>query len=211
MHMFFWWDYKITDFLFHGLTTTSVGSLFGVCIVVSAMSFLFEVLRYFQAKHRQKELMLRSQQIRTICPTETSTLLTENSQSATRPHIKITRIDRTFLFGTEISLWFSLQNLGYILMLSVMGYNGWVLISAVVGGGVGYFVFGQMFMKINLQNCQIIRDTWCMQKCGEPENYPTSRDGESTPALESSAASRSALDCHEVVTASIHAECHTST
>lgn len=51
-----------------------------------------------------------------------------------------------------------------------MLYNGWFLVSAVVGGGLGYFIFGQMFMKINLQNCQIIRDTWCMQKCGEPGN-----------------------------------------
>lgn len=56
-------------------------------------------------------------------------------------------------------------------MLVVMVYNGWFLIAVVIGGGVGYFVFGQAFMKINLQNCQIIRDTHCMLKCGEPGKF----------------------------------------
>ncbi|RZC36867.1 copper transporter 5.1 [Asbolus verrucosus] len=107
----------------------------------------------------------------------------------------------TFLFGAEISLWFLLQNLGYILMLSVMLYNGWLFLSAVLGGGLGHFIFGQKFMKINLQNCQIIRDTFCMRKCGEPETAPASRDGESTPALET------APPCHEV-TVNVHAECN---
>lgn len=53
-------------------------------------------------------------------------------------------------------------------MLSVMFYNGWFIISVILGGGLGYFMFGQTFMKINLQNCQVIKDTYCMQKCDEP-------------------------------------------
>lgn len=67
----------------------------------------------------------------------------------------------------DMSLFLLLQNLGYAIMLAIMVYNGWLFMSALIGGGLGYFVFGQMFMKINLQNCQIIRDTFCMPKCGE--------------------------------------------
>ncbi|EFA08289.1 protein SLC31A2 isoform X1 [Tribolium castaneum] len=205
MHMSFWWDYKLTDYLFRGLSSHSIAGLVGMCLSVASMSFAFEFLRYLQAKQRQKELILRSEQLKTICPTETSTLL-DGTQAP--PGVTITPMHRTFLFVSEIGLWFSLQNLGYILMLSVMLYNGWLFISAVVGGGLGYFVFGQMFMKINLQNCQIIRDTWCMQKCGEPENLPGSKDGESTPALEAvPGTSTTVLNCHEVA-ASVHAECH---
>lgn len=74
---------------------------------------------------------------------------------------------RALLFGSEVSLWLLLQNLGYIIMLSVMLYDAWILISAVIGGGIGYFVFGQRFMKINLENCQLIRETYCTQICGE--------------------------------------------
>lgn len=53
-------------------------------------------------------------------------------------------------------------------MLCVMMYNVWFIVAVVIGGTVGYFVFGQQFMKINLQNCQVMRDTYCMLKCDEP-------------------------------------------
>lgn len=53
-------------------------------------------------------------------------------------------------------------------MLCAMLYNGWLFIAVIIGGGLGYFVFGQTFMKINLQNCQVIRDTYCMLNCAEP-------------------------------------------
>lgn len=48
-----------------------------------------------------------------------------------------------------------------------MVYNGWFLVSAVIGGGIGYFIFGQLFMKINIQNCHIMRQAYCSQICGE--------------------------------------------
>lgn len=56
-------------------------------------------------------------------------------------------------------------------MLGVMVFNGWFLVSAVIGGGVGYFIFGQMFMKINIQNCHIMRKAYCTQICGEIGKY----------------------------------------
>lgn len=74
---------------------------------------------------------------------------------------------RGLLVGTEISLWLVLQILGYFLMLSVMIYNTVFLISAVIGGGLGYFVFGHLFMKLNIQNCQLMRSAFCTQICGE--------------------------------------------
>lgn len=51
--------------------------------------------------------------------------------------------------------------MAYLLMLIVMTYNCWFLISTVTGAGIGYFVFGQMLVKINLKNCKIIQDTFC--------------------------------------------------
>lgn len=71
------------------------------------------------------------------------------------------------MFFAEASFWLELQILGYILMLSVMLYDGYFLLSVMIGGGVGYFTFGQKFMKINLQNCIIIRQAYCTQICGE--------------------------------------------
>lgn len=56
-----------------------------------------------------------------------------------------------------------------------MLYDGWFLIAVVVGGGVGYFIFGHQFMKINLQNCQIIRQAYCTQICGDIGTFTTKK------------------------------------
>lgn len=56
-------------------------------------------------------------------------------------------------------------------MLCVMIYNAWFIIAIVIGGTFGYFIFGQHFMKINLQNCQVMRDTYCMMKCDEQGTF----------------------------------------
>lgn len=91
--MSFWWDSKISDYLFKGLSPKSPFGFIVICIIIAIMSFTFEFIRYLQAKQRQKELILRSEQLKTICPTESSTLLTENV-SAPDPGINITIIDR---------------------------------------------------------------------------------------------------------------------
>ena len=52
-------------------------------------------------------------------------------------------------------------------MLTVMLYNGWIFISVIIGSGLGYFVFGQTFIKINIQNCHLIKNAFCTNECPE--------------------------------------------
>ncbi|KAK9871199.1 hypothetical protein WA026_011480 [Henosepilachna vigintioctopunctata] len=178
MHMSFWWSSKVDNFLIYGFNINSTGFLILLCLCVTFFAFLFEWLRYLQTKQRQRELILRAKQLSLICANENTILLSRNITDRRNP-LNITTADRVLLFGTDLSLWFFLQSLGYILMLIAMLYNGWLFIACIVGGGLGYFVFGQRFMKINMQNCQIIRDTYCMATCGEPG---IRKEGESTPA-----------------------------
>lgn len=75
----------------------TTGGLIGTCLLVGSLAFLFELLRYLQAKHRQRELILRSRQLRTICPSDSATLLTTNKNvGATDPRnpLNITIFDR---------------------------------------------------------------------------------------------------------------------
>ncbi|XP_018569418.1 copper transporter 5.1-like isoform X2 [Anoplophora glabripennis] len=162
----FWWGTDVEDFWFRGFTVKSQQGLIGLCFLVGFMAFLFEYLRYLQTKQKQKELILRAKQIKLLCSTESAALLAQTVTNTRNP-LNITLCDRAFLFGMEVSLWLFVQNLGYFLMLGVMVFNGWFLVSAVIGGGVGYFIFGQMFMKINIQNCHIMREAYCTQICGE--------------------------------------------
>lgn len=62
----------------------------------------------------------------------------------------------------------SIQVGGYGLMLSVMSFNGWMLVATVLGAGAGYFLFGTGFMKINIENCQMVQKTYCMINCINP-------------------------------------------
>ncbi|KAL3280041.1 hypothetical protein HHI36_017548 [Cryptolaemus montrouzieri] len=168
MHMTFWWSSEVDNFLIYGFNITSAGYLSLLCICVIFSAFFFEWLRYLQTKQRQRELILRAKQLSLICANENTILIARNLSDPRNP-LNITVCDRVLLFGTDLSLWFSLQSLGYILMLIAMLYNGWLFIACIIGGGLGYFVFGQKFMKINMQNCQIIRETYCMATCGEPD------------------------------------------
>ncbi|KAJ8961026.1 hypothetical protein NQ314_006008 [Rhamnusium bicolor] len=209
----FWWGTKVENFLFKGFSVNSITGLLGICVLMCSMSFIFEYLRYLQTKQKQKELILRAKQIKQLCPTESASLLAQTITNLRNP-LNITLFDRALLFGTEVSLWLLLQNLGYFIMLGVMVYNGWFLVSAVTGGGLGYFIFGQMFMKINIQNCHIMRDAYCTQICGETDIEATDRDGESTPAhVDSPSTSQNILECHNRnishnVDVNVHANCH---
>nr|CAI5862917.1 unnamed protein product [Callosobruchus analis] len=162
----FYWSNEVENFLFKGFSVHSNRGLLGICFIIFGMAFMFEYLRYIQTLHKQRELKLRVKQLKLLCPTESATLLQRTITDPTNP-LNITLFDRALLFGTEVSLWLVLQNLGYFIMLSVMMYDGWFLVAAVLGGGLGYYVFGQSFMRINIQNCQLMRSAFCTQICGE--------------------------------------------
>lgn len=44
--------------------------------------------------------------------------------------------------------------IGYIVMLSVMLYNGYMFIAVILGAAIGHFIFGHMSRKINMENVQ---------------------------------------------------------
>ncbi|XP_076258443.1 uncharacterized protein LOC143195303 isoform X2 [Rhynchophorus ferrugineus] len=179
MHQqYFYFGSDLGVYLIRGINVKSAGSLTAVCFFVGFMSFIFEYLRFLQTKSKQRELILRAKQIKQLCPTESATLLAQTITNPRNP-LNITIFDRMLLFGTEVTLWVCLQNLGYLIMLSVMLYDVWIFISALIGGGLGYFIFGQMFMKINLENCQILRDAYCTQICGETEESTIGSPGTS--------------------------------
>lgn len=191
----------VNDFFVGGLNIHSTPGFVGLCFILATIAFLFEGMKLLQAKHKQSELKLRSRQLRTICASEASGLLANNA-GTTRPIV--TTQMRVCLVASDAGIWLVLHNLGYFLMLTVMLYNGWMFVSILLGSALGYFIFGQVFMKLNLQNCQIIRDTYCMKHCGEPD-LSLVNDGESTPVLQQ--ASTSAAGSGDF--SPFHGHCHT--
>lgn len=177
MHMTFWWDTNITDLLFYGCNISTKGLLALTCLVLIGLGIFFEWLKLLQARQRQRELVIRAKQIRTVCPpTETSTLIRdEPTMSEQKPSIFV----RINLILWDACIWINIQVLGYMLMLIIMVYNGWLIISLLIGSGIGYFLFGTHFVKIAIQNCQTIRDTFCYVNCVESEST-----SETTPVIQ---------------------------
>ncbi|KAK9737812.1 Ctr copper transporter family [Popillia japonica] len=107
MHMTIWWGYDIGDFLFYGFKVTTIGALIGICFGVAALAFLFEYLKLLQAQQRHRQLSIKAKQLRTICPSESATLLDESQRGP-----KITFINRVGFPFIDGLLWLTSFNLG---------------------------------------------------------------------------------------------------
>lgn len=68
----------------------------------------------------------------------------------------------------EISIFLFDSVLNYGLMLAVMLYNGYIFVAVVLGAFVGYFFFGHLSMKTNMENLQAIRTKMiCSTRCAD--------------------------------------------
>lgn len=68
----------------------------------------------------------------------------------------------------EISIFLFHNVLNYGLMLAVMMFNGYMFIAVVLGAFVGYFLFGHLSMKTNMENLQAIQTKIiCSTRCAD--------------------------------------------
>lgn len=60
-------------------------------------------------------------------------------------------------------------------MLAVMLYNGWLFLTVVLSMGLGYFLFGHISMKINMENVQArTTNVICSPACPSTDGGNTS-------------------------------------
>lgn len=68
----------------------------------------------------------------------------------------------------ETGVFFFHNSIGYAIMLSVMVYSGWLFLAVILGMGLGYFLFGHITMKINMENITVRKTTpTCPPACSE--------------------------------------------
>lgn len=72
----------------------------------------------------------------------------------------------------EISIFAFHNCLNYGLMLAVMMFNGYIFIAVAMGAFVGYFLFGHLSMKTNMENLQAIQTKIiCSTRCADSGEF----------------------------------------
>lgn len=93
---------------------------------------------------------------------ETANLLLADQNGPRVPFVQ-----RLMGFLSDVAIFLTHSVLSYVLMLSVMVYSGWLFVAVVLGMGLGYFVFGHISMKINMENVQArTTKVICAPACG---------------------------------------------
>lgn len=105
---------------------------------------------YFQVYSAFARARVAREQIAAVscAPSESANLLvteTNNTNSFGKRFFRL--INETIIFLLH-------NTIGYAVMLSVMLYSGWMFIAVVLSMGLGYFFFGHISMKINMESIQ---------------------------------------------------------
>lgn len=167
MHMNFWWGTDIGDFFIKGFTINGSGQMISLCFSLFFLSIALEGLKVHRARSRAKT----ARENRRSASNENQILLSSNGNSQFR-----TSFIWEFLKGLKDVSIFAFHNiLSYGVMLAVMLYNGYIFISVVLGAFIGYFLFGHISMKTNMENLQAIQTKIvCSSRCADSEDPCTS-------------------------------------
>lgn len=113
---------------------------------------------------RSKARTAREQIAAVSCaPSESANLLTVERNASNRSFSH--RFCKLFC---EAIVFLFHNSMGYAIMLAVMYYNGWLFVAVILGMGIGYFIFGHISMKINMENVQARTTTViCSPACPE--------------------------------------------
>lgn len=185
MRMTFFWTTDLGEFFFPGLKVNGVLPLALLCLVVGVVSIVYEAIKvicflfmlklyvifieyifsFLQVHSANVRARAAREQIAAVscAPSETANLLVADQNSAQKSFSK-----RLCKLCSEAVVFLFHNSIGYAIMLSCMVYSGWLFVAVVLSMGLGYFLFGHISMKINMENVQARTNTViCSPACPE--------------------------------------------
>ncbi|XP_076673842.1 protein SLC31A2 [Andrena cerasifolii] len=147
MHMWFWFGNNLGSFLFPGYNVTTVSSFLCTCLGLTALAILYEGMKILQIKIQHSATILVQRQ--TAQTSENSSLLSKISSRSIGARSSL-RCIRWSTWSIQAFHWFIHTFVGYLLMLAVMTYNVYINIALVLGGCIGYWVFGPKLVELKL-------------------------------------------------------------
>ncbi|KAL7303712.1 hypothetical protein TKK_0003847 [Trichogramma kaykai] len=151
MHKWLWFGVELKDFLFYGYDITTTWGLLSTCLGLVALGILYEAMKLSQAKLRAISKQ-KNQIVVTGHHNDSSSLLSRVSK---RSHsVKSLKSDLWLKWIVEVIHWSLQVGLGYILMLSIMSFNIYMMIAIAIGSGIGYYIFGPIWFEWNIEKIQ---------------------------------------------------------
>ncbi|XP_078045569.1 uncharacterized protein LOC144474524 [Augochlora pura] len=148
MHMWFWFGDDLGSFFLSGYNVVTTSGFICTCIGLSALAILYEAMKILQIKLQQNNIAnIRKQK---AMRSENSSLLSRLSSKSIRVQFSSQCIYWS-MWCLQVFHWSIHTLLGYILMLAVMSYNIYINVAIVLGGCLGYWIFGLNLIELNLQ------------------------------------------------------------
>lgn len=148
MHKWFWFGNNLGNFLLPGYNVVTTSSFFCTCLGLTALAILYEGMKILQIKLQQSTTMLIQKQMPRT--SENSSLLSKISSKSIGTQLPL-HCTYWSAWSFQVLHWSIHTFLGYILMLAVMSYNVYINIALVLGGSIGYWIFGPKLIELNMK------------------------------------------------------------
>ncbi|KAL1421224.1 hypothetical protein MTO96_023202 [Rhipicephalus appendiculatus] len=144
---YFEFSSHVENLLFRGLSASSLGGMLGMCLGVAAFSVLYESItasRHYVTEVHKQSLWAPSQRSRLEASPDASqvNLLYGHMDAERWGKLKF-RLLQTLLHALQLTL-------GFLVMLIIMRYNGWIAISVLLASGLAHHCLSRLVMPARL-------------------------------------------------------------
>lgn len=145
MHMTFWLGFNIQDLLFHELNIATATGLLVACACAFGLAVFYESLKLSLAVVKLNAAILKAPH-RQQCFSDDMVLIDNSLQTNPRRHLW------TF---TEVLIYAVEVTFGYIIMLLVMTYNVYLILSILLATAVCYALFGHRLLEVKMKTSKL--------------------------------------------------------
>lgn len=145
MHMWFWFGNNLGEFLLPGYYVTTTASFCSTCLGLFALAILYESMKILQIKLKQNTVIVQTANL-----SEDLCLLSKILPRSAGPNASLHCIQWS-AWCIQVLHWSIHTFLSYLLMLAVMTYNVYINVAIVLGGCLGYWIFGPKLIELNMK------------------------------------------------------------
>lgn len=135
-------DHQLNHLLFYNFSVSTVEEMFGVCLIVFLLVFLYETIKVFRTR-LSNFLESNEKKFRKECPSNAckKTIITKIRKYSVQSW-------KGVKFHVFQSSFYTVQTLlSYLIMLIVMTFNVWLIIAVILSSAFSFYMFGILLSR----------------------------------------------------------------